>query len=71
MLPPHDPLVLANQLAGLDALDTTLILIHRALATTYPDAGHAARADEPTEVTTARNLIENCGRLQSVGAQIF
>jgi len=65
MLPSRDPCVLANQLAGLDALDTTLLLIYRALAVTYPDAGHASRADEPADVTTARKLIEDCWRLQA------
>ena len=62
-MPPRDPLVLANQFANLAALDSTLILTTRALLMTYPDAARPLRADEPTDVTTARTLVEDCTRL--------
>ena len=62
---PRDPLVLANQLVGLDALATTLSFLFRALAMTYPDADRAPRAAAPAELATARELIEDCKRMQS------
>jgi hypothetical protein len=62
---PHDPIVLANQLASLAALDSTIMLVSRALLMTYPAASREPRADEPTEVTTARSLVEDCRRVLS------
>ena len=61
----RDPLVHVNQLVGLAALDTALVFLTRALVMTYPDACRAPRADEPTEVATARTLFEACERMQS------
>lgn len=62
---PRDPIVLANQLAGLEALDSTIMLTSRALVMTYPDASRKPRGDEPPEVATARSLVEDCRRVQS------
>jgi hypothetical protein len=62
---PRDPIVLANQLAGLAALDSAITLVSRALVMTYPEASCEPRAGESTEVTTARSLVEDCRRVLS------
>jgi hypothetical protein len=62
---PRDPLVHANQLVGLTALNTALSFLARALVMTYPDACRAPCADEPAEIATARTLLEACEHMQS------
>ncbi len=61
-LPPDDPLA-AYQIAGLTALEAAVTIAARALVTTYPGVNRVQRPDDPADLRTARDLIDDCERL--------
>ncbi len=61
-LPPDDPLA-AYQIAGLTALEAAVTIAARALVTRYPGVNRVPRAEDPAELRTARDLIDDCERL--------
>lgn len=61
-IPPDDPHA-TYQIAGLIALETAVAITARALVTTYPGVNRVPRPDDPAELRTARDLIDDCERL--------
>ncbi len=59
---PDDPLA-AHQIAGLTALEAAISIAARALVITYPSVNRVPRPDDPPELRTARDLIDDCERL--------
>ena len=57
-IPPDDPQT-TYQIAGLIAL----AIAARALVVTYPGVNRVPRPDDPAELHTARELIDDCERL--------
>ena len=51
------------QLAGITALESTVVTASRALVVAHPDVNREPRNGEPIEVTTARALVYDCERL--------
>lgn len=61
-IPPDDPQAI-YQIAGLVALEAAVAIAARALVVTYPGANRLPRPDDPDELRTARDLIDDCERL--------
>lgn len=59
LIPPDDLL----QIAGLVALEAVVALAARALVTHYPRVTRVPRPNDPAELHTARELIDDCERL--------
>jgi hypothetical protein len=55
--------VTAHHIAGLAILESTVEIAARVLVATHPDIGRVCRPGEPTVVTTARVLVDDCERL--------
>ena len=51
------------QLAGLASVDAVVEIAMRALVETYSAFGREPHPTESTEVVSARNLVDLCGRL--------
>lgn len=61
-IPPDDPQA-TYQIAGLIALEAAVAIAARALVVTYPGVNRVPRPDDPAELRTARDLIDDCERL--------
>ena len=61
-IPPDDPQT-TYQIAGLIALEAAVAIAARALVVTYPGVNRVPRPDDPAELHTARELIDDCERL--------
>ncbi|CAN5894298.1 hypothetical protein BH11MYX2_BH11MYX2_32840 [soil metagenome] len=61
-IPPDDPQA-TYQIAGLVALEAAVAIAARALVVTYPGVNRVPRPDDPAELRTARDLIDDCARL--------
>lgn len=61
-IPPNDPHA-TYQIAGLIALEAAVAIAARALVITYPGVNRVPRPDDPAELRTARDLIDDCDRL--------
>ncbi len=61
-LPRDDPRA-TYQIAGLIALEAAVAITARALVVTYPGVNRVPRPDDPAELHTARELIDDCERI--------
>jgi hypothetical protein len=61
-IPPDDPQA-TYQIAGLIALEAAVAIAARALVCTYPGVNRVPRPNDPAELHTARELIDDCERL--------
>ena len=58
-----------HQVAALTALEAAVIIISRSIVATYPPVHRLPHAREPTELRTARRLLDDCeGVLVSLDA---
>jgi hypothetical protein len=58
-----------HQIAGLTALEAAICIIARAIVATYPPVNRLPRPGEPTELRSARRLLDDCeGLLVSLDA---
>ncbi len=61
MTPPIlDDDLLAHQLAGLASLEAAIVVAARSLVNTFPAINKALRPREPPEISTARDLVDQC-----------
>jgi hypothetical protein len=61
-IPPDDPQA-TYQIAGLIALEAAVAIAARVLVVTYPGVNRVPRTNDPAELHTARELIDDCERL--------
>ena len=61
-IPPDDPQA-TYQIAGLIALEAAVAIAARVLVVTYPGVNRVQRPEDPAELHTARELIDDCERL--------
>ena len=57
---PSDPDGLADQCAGLAALEAAIMFAARAVRHAYPTVDKVERPQEPREIATARDLVDQC-----------
>ncbi len=61
MTPPSlDDHRIVQQLAGLAALEAAIVFAARALVNTFPAINKDLRPREPPEISTARDLVDQC-----------
>ena len=60
---PPSPLAAELELAGLAALEATIVIAARALRAYYPDVDRVARPGDPPLIIAARSLLDDCDQL--------
>ena len=60
MMAPTDATTLDHQLAGLASLEIAIEFVIRAAVHSYPTLSKVQRLNEPPEIATARDFVDQC-----------
>lgn len=60
MMSPIDSALVGHHLAGLASLEVAIVFAMRAAVQSYPSLNKVQRPNEPSEIATARDFVDQC-----------